>query len=340
MAHLYPPPPQRYQRRRRSLGGVLLSLIPVIICVAALAGVVFYRVEISDYISGLSFTPTTDMQKLHDSIKTTPRADLILRATHPSLDQREDFARNCKNEDVGTSVLGCYTVNGRLHIYDIRVPELDGIRESTLAHELLHAVYSRLPFTTRNRLEPLLRAAYEANKEQLYDDMQLYSPEAFLDELHSRLGTEVDKLPPELEQHYARFFTNRTLILSFYHQYAGYLAQLKAERDELRVQIDEMRVSTDNAIGIYKMMVETLQRRIDQYKIDYNNPAFSNELLVHEYNAIQEEKRRVNAMYDDIIAQVDYFNELVDRFNNNILQLQAITDAMSSAPSPPQMPGN
>jgi len=331
-------PRQRYQRRRRSFGGVLLSLIPVIICIAALAGVVYYRIEISDYISGLSFTPTTDMQALHNSIKTTPRADLILRATHPTLDQREDFARNCKNEDVGTSVLGCYTVNGRMHIYDIRVPELEGIRESTLAHELLHAVYSRLPLATRNRLEPLLRAGYEANKDQLYDDMQLYTPEAFLDELHSRLGTEVDNLPPELEQHYARFFTNRPLVLSFYHQYAGYLAQLKAERDQLQAQINELRASTDSIISIYRTMVDELQRRIDQYKVDFDNPAFSQELLVHEYNLIQEKKRQVNAMYDDIIAQVNYFNELVERFNNNIIQLQAITDAMSSAPSPPQMP--
>jgi len=337
-----PPPPPLHKPRppKKSLVSKIISFIPVAICTAALILVALYRVEISDYILGIGFTPDPDVQQVWDSINPTPRADLILRASRPVLLEREAFALACVNENVNTHILGCYDSDGIINIYDIRLPELDGIRESTLAHELLHAVYARLSLRERNRLEPLMRSAYEEHKESLEANMELYTADVFLDELHSRLGTQISDLSPALTEHYARFFNDRPQIITFFNNYDDYLQKLIAERDQLRANLDQQLAVIDIASLAYHTATDQLKQRIDQYMINFNDPTYPLYLLNAEYNIIVALQQDVNRLYTELRTAIEKYNKLVDIFNQHVLQLQFISDSISSTQPPPDIPDN
>ena len=335
-----PPPLHKPPKPKKSLGAKIASFIPVVICAAALIFVSYYRVEISDYILGIGFTPDSEVQQIWDSVNPTQRGNLILRATRPVLLEREAFAAVCVNEDVNTHILGCYDANGIINVYDIRLPELEGIRESTLAHELLHAVYARLSMREKTRLEPLMRAAYEDNRESLESSLGLYTSEVFLDELHSRLGTQIADLSPALAEHYARFFNDRTQIVAFFDNYDGYLQKLIAERDQIKADLDQQLTVIDMASLAYQTASDQLKRRIEQYMINYNDPTYPYYALMAEYNIIVALQKDVDRLYADLRTSIEKYNELVDLFNQHILQLQFISDSISSTQPPPDIPNN
>ena len=139
------------------------NLCIIIICACILAATTFVDWNIIvDRIRGSSFEPTAEMAKLKDDLNLTSRASIILAATHPTIKDREEFNRACTSSNSTVAILGCY--DGQyIYIYNIDNAELAGIKQSTLAHELLHAAWDRMSTPDRTKLEPDLESIYKAN---------------------------------------------------------------------------------------------------------------------------------------------------------------------------------
>ena len=120
------------------------KLVSLIIVLLILAGLIFaasridYTVVI-DNIAGSNYVATEEMQKLIDALDLTEDGRRIFYATHPELQESEAFNSNCDSDDSESLVLGCYK-NNHIYAYNVKNSDLDGIRQTTLAHELLHAV--------------------------------------------------------------------------------------------------------------------------------------------------------------------------------------------------------
>ncbi len=77
---------------------------------------------------------------------------------------------------ISRAILGCY-VTQRIYIYDVKDAKLDGIREVTAAHEMLHAAYERMSSSEQTKVNALLEVEYEKlrNDKDLAERMAFYA---------------------------------------------------------------------------------------------------------------------------------------------------------------------
>ena len=310
-------------------------IIGAIIALAGLAGIAFYfnRTQVFDWFSGLSYTPTQEVIALEDSIGLTDAGKLILRATHPALDSREDFNYNCDSHDSDISILGCYSDN-RIYIYNVTEEQLNGIRESTLAHELLHAVWERLSDSEKNRLSAIITELFNSEEYNslLSENLENYNESDRIDELHSRIATEIAEIPDELQSHYAKYFTDRQALIKFYNSYIDPFRKLSDKLEEIADKLKTLDSTVNEKTQAYYANTEKLSTEIDEFNkcaetagcfaTDYAFRVRRNELVTSK-NALENEYNAIN----DIINQ---YNALVKEYNENVVRSKTLESIINS----------
>jgi len=206
----------------------------IFVCVAIVVAILFIAPPdwqaMSDASKASQFTPTTQVENLANGIDLTKRGKDILYATSPQIKNKDSFNASCgSNGDRKTFILGCYYEKNGDEYIDIfnsgatassissSVFNYDYSKKVTMAHEMLHAAYSRLGNGEKLEVNDLLDTVYNSNKE-LRDEIGLYSPSQKYDELYARAGTEVRSLPVRLEEHYAKYFYNRVAVVGMYEK--------------------------------------------------------------------------------------------------------------------------
>ena len=131
--------------------------------------------------------------------------------------------------------MGCY-YGDRIYLFDVENAELAGAKEVTAAHELLHAQYARLNIFERPRVDAMIKKAYQKvkNEPEIAKAMEYYreaEPDAELDELHSIIGTTIGELDSDLEQYYARYFTDRASIVAKNQAYTTVFTRVNARAE-------------------------------------------------------------------------------------------------------------
>ena len=172
-----------------------------------------------------------EIKEMADRLGLTAEAKRILYRYRPEIfasasDEGYLCARDVELAD-NLLISGCFAVEEE----KIFLLEGPGI-ESTLIHEFLHAVYQENYRLDRERLTDinrLLEGVYTENEEWLeeiisiYEDLHSHNDGEFdalsrYNELHSWVGVAVEDLPEELEEHYARYFKDRRLVIDAYRE--------------------------------------------------------------------------------------------------------------------------
>jgi chromosome segregation ATPase len=308
------------------------SLAATGLLLAALSVVVLNRQYLRDYYIVQTTDPDNTVLILGDRLSLTNKADFLYEASLPKLLPANDFNESCgRIAREHSIVLGCYSKQ-LIYLYDVQDTRLNGVKEVTAAHELLHAVYERLPRKERSRLDTLL-----AQEETRITDIRIKGtitqyrtsePKDVLNELHSIFGTEVAQLSPELESHYKKYFTDRQKIVAFSRQYESTFTaiedQIKAydsQLSNLRQQIEQLEASLERQ----QANIDQERRRLDalrsQKEIDeYNSavPAYNNS--IRQYNQGVETLRDTIAEYNNTVAKR---NQLAATQNDLVKQLDS-----------------
>ncbi len=287
------------------------------IILVGVAGFFIYqnRVFISDWFSSLSFAATTEYTALENAIDLTDSAKITLRATHPSLESRDDFNRNCDSHDEDVSILGCFT-NNRIYIYNVTADALKGVRESTMSHELLHALWERLPDAEKSTVSKQLTDVYNDEKYHalLAADLELYPESERIDELHSRVGTEIADLPSDLETYYAKYFKDQDKIVSYYNSYIAPFNELENRAEALLAKYETMSAEIDEKTKAYYADAEKLSADIDEF----NNCANTAGCFATDY--------AFRVARNALIARQDALSETYESLNNLIIECNKIAD--------------
>ena len=313
----------------------LLKILLPILAFALLVFAFLNRVIISDYFKGLSYKPSAEMSEVRDALELTPRATLIFNAVHPVLDSRDDFNSHCSSNDAEVSVLGCFT-SDTVYVYNIESSELAGIRESTAAHEFLHAVWSRLSGVEKSKLIPLLESAYQANESALKDTIESYAESERIDELYVRLATQIRNLSPELETHYAEYFTDQDTIVAYYESYVAPFEKLRSDIEAQAAQLEVMRAEIDALTSSY----ETRSSDYSAAVIEFNRCAntlncFSSEWLFNNRRAeLVAEGNALEATYNELNTKIDTYNQLVEAHNANVFHSSSLQNVINSNAKP------
>lgn len=305
------------------------------IVLVGVAGVLAYqnRTTISDWFSGFSYTATPEMSSLEQSIDLTGQGTLILHATHPSLEGRETFNSRCDSHDEKISILGCYVKN-HIYLYDINEDELPGVRESTLAHELLHAAWERLSSSEKNNIAKNLTAVYNDEKyhDLLSEDLENYEDADRVDELHSRIGTEIKDLPEALESHYAKYFKNQDAVVDFYDGYITPFRELSKKIDELSAKIQSLDSEIEEKTKAYYAAAEQLSVDIDEFNNCANTSGcFASETAFRtKRNELVSRKASLDEEYESVNNKIKEYNKLIQEYNDSVVHGQTLESMINS----------
>ena len=313
-------------KHRAKFGSFLISLMIISVFLCAYI--------FQDEFKARDFALTGDLSTITNSLKLTDRANLILRAAHPALQEKEDFNRNCNSHSQEVYVLGCYREDqDRLYIYNVNSSELPGVREVTTAHEMLHAAYHRLLFWEKLDLKDQLQSVYDhlPADSDLRTSMQNYHPDEFYDELHSRIGTEVKDLPAPLERYYQRYFVDRQAIVKFNDQYHNVFTEFKRETDRLKTSIETKKQAIETQTKQYQEQKQQLNEVISDFNSRAARGDFSSQADFNtKRQSIVSRIDKLNLEYDQLKKSIEELNSEITKYNQSIYHNNELIDQINS----------
>ncbi len=194
---------------------------------------------VQDQITVWNFDPSPTIEEYADRAGLSDHGRFLFYASVPEVVPPERFDLYCSFEESGLGVLGCYTLSdGRIYLYDVSNPDLDGYEVVVAAHETLHAAWDRLSLDEHSALGGLLEADFAAlgPDHELVERIAEYEeldPTSRIPELYAILGTEIAQLQPALEEHYARYFDDRSRTTQLYARVAAVFDSLEERLTEL-----------------------------------------------------------------------------------------------------------
>ena len=320
-------PPKKHEKK---IVGFLLFLL-VAGAVAFAATQIDYT-AISDTIAGNGYEAPEELSAIIDELDLTDAGMRILKATRPELQEADDFDNNCVMDSQNAAVLGCYN-NSHIYVYNIQRSELDGIRQATLAHELLHAIWARMSSTERDELSAPLKQVYESN-EQIKKNMEHYDTTNPDDELHARVGTQVDpeQLPEILRNHYAKYFKDHAKIVGYYTKYESVFEAISKEMETLKANIEAHRKQLSILQQSYNQKHSQFQSDLADYNERRRQPnGYASETEFRAaYEALVDQQKQINADYSTLIAYYKETNDLINEYNRKAVYANDLQQSMDS----------
>lgn len=249
---------------------VRAGILSLLLLVLAL-GIGLYRQLIIDQVTVWGFTPTSEVVEAANRSGMNDTGKFYVFASRSGILDRTAFNSACGSAQSEQSVvIGCYTLpEKQIHVFGVTDERLDGAVEVTLAHEMLHAAYDRLSDDEKEWLKGLLEA--EANKTtdkrllELIDNYKKTEPGEIINELHSIFGTEVDALSSELENYYARYFRDRTIVVGLKNGYEHVFTELRSKQEALVKEMNELSDSITERRENYDITLATLNADIEAF---------------------------------------------------------------------------
>jgi hypothetical protein len=293
----------------------------------------FQRQYVYDQWRLSNYQPSSEITALADRTTMTDKGRRLFYVNQPVVVSEADFNESCKTQE-SSIVLGCYIQNRGIYIYNVTDERLEGVKEVTTAHEMLHSAYDRLSSKEKQRIDQLTDQAYKnLNNERIRKNVENYrsqDPSVVPNELHSILATEVRTLSPDLEEYYKQYFDDRQKIVDFSERYEAEftsrqqkVADIDKQLASLKQKIEAERSSLDadyNNLLSEKRRLDALLTAGDVAAYNQSVPGFNSDIA--DYNSSVR-------MVDSDIAE---YNSLVKQRNAIAVEVQNLAEAIDSRP--------
>lgn len=329
--------------RGKSGSAAIVSLGLTALIFAAALAVVFNRQFIVDQLSVWQYDPPGEITQLADATTMTKTGRFYFYASHPVLEDASKFNEDCERREPNSAILGCFR-DGKIFIYDVKDERLDGVKEVTAAHEMLHAAYERLGSSEKARVNTLLEQEYQkklaTNETAFKERMEYYDrtqPGEKYNELHSIVATEFTDLPGELEEYFAQYFGDRQAVVRFHDAYNKKFTQLRDSSSRLKQELDDLALEINTLTGQYNDATRVLNNDITRFNEQAERGEFVSELdfrsareaLVGRVEAQQRVRLDIDTKVADYESKRQTYNSLVDESNSLSRSLDS-----SLAPAP------
>ena len=317
------------------------SFAAIAVAAGGLAAAYWFGPQLLDEFRAQQYTPSSHISAIEQRVTLTSAGKRIFHATSPEVQDSGQFNSSCHSVERTTAILGCY-YRDRIYLYNVQNDELDGALDVTAAHELLHAAYARLNAFERQKVDGLVRAAYQKVKDEptLKRLMEYYKqaePGAEVNELHSILGTTIANLDSELERHYARYFTNRASIVALNQRYTQVFSELDQQAASLKTKI-----STEESA--LKTETDTYQNELNQLNSDiqsFNQRAASGDFSSQEFyaarNMLSGRVVALNRRQNQLNARISAYNTMIVEYNKLAVRAQQLNQSMNGVSAPSEV---
>lgn len=312
--------------------GYAASIVVVLISIAITLVLLGNRQLILDHVSVLQYQPTEEIAAFVDRTSMNENGEFLFYASRPSLEGTQAFNGKCSRIEKSTAILGCYD-GSRIYVYDVPNAKLDGIREVTSAHEMLHAAYQRLGDAERNKVDALVEAEYAklSSDGDFAQRMAFYArtePGERDNELHSIIATEVSSISPELEKYYKQYFIDRSKVVALHTQYASLFAELQVRSETLSAQLTAIAASIEQGTANYNRDVKQLNDDIARFNDRASSGDFSSQA---EFN---NERSRLMSRADaleNMRASISQERVTYDALREELLTIASESEALNQS---------
>ena len=215
-----------------------------------------------------------------------------------------------------TIVLGCYHAgqNG-IYIYDVTDARLDGVEQVTAAHEMLHAAYERLSDKEKSEIGKQLEDFYhnDLHDERILKTINAYKltePDDVVNEMHSIFGTEIRNLPAPLQEHYKKYFSDRSKVVTYAEKYQAEftsrqdaVSRYDSQLSNMKIQIDTMEAdlkTSQDSINQKQKELIGLRSSGDTQTYNAGVPAYNAQ--IDAYNNEVQRLKSLIAQYNQLVA--------------------------------------
>lgn len=308
----------KWFRPRSSIFGLLVVGVSLAITTA----LILNRQYVIDQLAVWQYKPSTEMASFADRSGMNDTGKFYFYASQPSLQDATVFNEKCGSTERTTAILGCYS-GQYIYIYNVTDTKLDGIRETTATHEMLHAAYIRLSDTDKQKVDALVEVEYA----KLKDDKMFAERMAFYariepgerdNELHSLIATEVADISPELEAHYKQYFVDRSKVVKLYAKYASVFTTLQTEAGKLSAQLTKLADKIEAATSSYNTDTAKFNSDVATFKRDVESGKFKTQ------PELDASRSALLARTDDLDARRKAINNDADTYNSLRAQLQKV----------------
>ena len=322
--------------------GHVVAINATTVCVAIAAFLFFNRQFVVDQLSVWQYKPNADVISLASRSGMSDEGKFYFFAAQPAVEEAQEFNKQCDRKEDTTAILGCY--NGRnIYIYNVTNQSIDGIREVTAAHEMLHAAYDRLGGSEKARVNALLETEYA----KLKTDAKLAERMAFYDrtepgerdnELHSVIGTEVVSVSPELEKYYTKYFSDRSKVTALHQKYAAVFDDLQNRSQVLINKLTDLNKSIEQNTTSYNKDVAKLNQDIESFNAKANSGSFNTQSefqserssLLARANQLDSRRQTIN---NDVATYETLRQELAVIASQSEVLNKSIDSSLAPAPS-------
>lgn len=316
------------------MNNTLARLAAPLLILLSVALVLLNFQSVRDFAVANSFRPSADVAAVEGKLHLTDYGKMVFRASTPSLDSRDVFNQECSTVSSETSILGCFT-GSKIHVFDIRAQEFDGIVESTAAHELLHAVWARMDDHQKSNLSSALSSVLDASNSDFRKSLEPYDQSSQLEEIYVRSATQIKSLPDNLEAHFADIFQDQDSVVDFYDSYSRPFAELEATLAELSEQIDSLKSKISSESASYASRVESFNSAAAEFNSCASTPnCFSDATFNSRRASLLAEKSAIDDLYDTLDSDITTYNRQIDTYNAKVLYGRSLETIINSNPKP------
>ncbi len=312
--------------------GKKFSLFAGVLVTAVAAGLFFYRDAFVDWYKLRGYTPSSEVAALASDTTLQDKWRRLFYVNRPVIAEPNVFNAHCRENEF-TIVLGCY-LSGQNGIYLLNVTDerLSGVKQVTAAHEFLHAAYERLSSRERDRIDTLLTQTYvNLQNTRVRETIELYRKQdasIVTNELHSILATEVRELPAELEEYYARYFSDRLRIVAYSEQYEQAFVERHNAAREYAEQLASLKVQIDTLGAQLKTTeAELTAQKNEMDRLRSSGQTEQYNAMVPGYNA---KANQYNRDYDRLSEMIIEYNDIVQKHNSIVAEEAELIDAIDS----------
>jgi hypothetical protein len=308
------------------------------ILIAVNAAVWIQRDAIADWWKLRDYTPSKSIAALATDTTMTGYARHLFYVNHPVLEDKQSFNGHCADHDEETAVLGCYHGDRQgIYVYAVDDSRLDGVRQVTAAHEMLHQAFDRLSGSERKRIAKLLQDYYDNGlaEQDVMAKLDSYKKQPNVDlvnEMHSIFGSEVRNLPRGLEDYYKQYFNDRLKVVSYSESYQGEFTRRKELVDQYDAQLQTLKaqINTDKSeLGSKLASLKAKEKEINQDLAAQDQTKYASD--VNTYNAMVDAYNTLLATTRNLITQ---HNQIVTDRNAIAVQEQELQQALDSRLTP------
>ncbi len=324
---------------RKKYSKLSLRAFVVLLLVAACSvWLVVQRQYIIDQLVVWQYEPSGEVSQIAERANLTSKGRFYLYASRTQVSDAATFNQHCKKAEEHSAILGCYT-SRQIYVYDVENEQLDGIKEVTAVHEMLHAAWDRLSEQEQGELAALLEAEYAKHSTSDFEKRMAYyartQPGERTNELHSIIGTEMTDISSELEQYYKRYLVDRAEIVTMHEAYKSVFVHIQSETTRLEGELSSLAKTIDSSTKVYNQAVAQLNDDIHVFNNRAGNGGFATQAEFARERAVLVS--RATSLEDDrvsIMNSIDQYKGFVAQLEKINSQSSALTRSIDSTLSP------